>query len=362
LKKRMLAYHLGIGIVSTTLMYTVGAGQWLWGGILFLLGQIGFAGGNVFYNSMLHDISDPEDYGKVSGIGWAWGYLGGGLLLVVNLVMLQYPQLLGLPKDSFRVQDCFLSVAIWWALFSIPLFRAIPKSKATILNLRDQFSAATRSLTTVLRRLRELPHFARFFFAFLLFNDGIETVIVMAAIFGDQELHLASGSLIMFFLLVQAVALVGSLIFGWLADRIGNRASILISLIGWLIVVVWGWQLGIFGDALREYWWLGVVAGLVMGGSQAASRSLQANLIPPAKSAEFFSFFGISSRFASAIGPLIFGLAVFLTGSLRLGILSLIVFFAAGFVLLLTVDESEGHAQALRFENMPETPRPEILS
>jgi UMF1 family MFS transporter len=362
MKKRMLAYHLGIGVLSTALLYTVGAGQWLWGGILFLLGQIGFAGGNVFYNSMLHDVADPDDYGKVSGIGWAWGYLGGGLLLVVNLVMLQYPQLLGLPKDTFTVQHCFLSVAIWWALFSIPLFRAIPESRAAVPNLRHQIAAATRSLKTVLRRLRELPHFARFFFAFLLFNDGIETVIVMAAIFGDQELHLASGSLILFFLLVQAVGLVGSLIFGWLADRIGNRTSIIISLIGWLIVVVWAWQLGIFGNALLEYWLLGIVAGLVLGGSQAASRSLQANLIPPAKSAEFFSFFGISSRFASAIGPLMFGLAVFLTGSLRLGILSLIVFFAAGFLLLLTVNESEGHAQALRFETAPEIHRAELLS
>ena len=354
LKRRMLAFHLAFGVVATALLYTVDAGEWMWGGMLLVVGQIGFAGGNVFYNSMLQDIADPEDYGKVSGIGWAWGYLGGGVLLVINLIMLQYPQLIGLPKDFFSVNDCFLSVAVWWVLFSIPLFRAVPGSAGAVVRFREQAEAAAHSLKAVLHRLRELPHFARFFFAYLLYNDGIETVIVMAAIFGDQEVHLSSGSIILFFLLIQGVAFVGSLIFGWLADRIGSRSAIMASLGGWLVVVVWAWQLGIFGDAILEYWLLGVVAGLVMGGSQAASRSLQAQLIPPKKSAEFFSFFGISSRFAAAIGPLTFGLAVFLTGSLRLGILSLIVFFAAGFLLLLTVDEQKGHAQSLAFDNSPD--------
>lgn len=362
LKKRMLAYHLMLGVLSSALLYTVSEGEWLWGGWLFVLGQIGFAGGNVFYNSMLHDIAEPEDYGKISGIGWAWGYLGGGLLLVINLIMLQYPHLIGLPEGFFTVHDCFLTVAVWWTLFSIPLFVATPGDRVKHEPVHRQVRAAVRSLRTIVRRLRDVPHFTRFFFAYLLYNDGIETVIVMAAIFGDQELHMSSASLILFFLLVQAVAVVGSVIFGWLADRIGNRAAIMISLVGWLLIVVWGWQLGIFGDMHFEYWLLGVMAGLVMGGSQAASRSLQASLIPPSKSAEFFSFFGISGRFASAIGPLMFGLAVYLTGSLRAGILSLIVFFAAGFALLIAVKEKDGHAQALAFEHLPEDRHPEILS
>ncbi len=349
MKKRMLAFHLAGGVLATALLYTVGPGQWVWGGLLFVISQIGFAGGNVFYNALLQDIAEPEDYGKVSGLGWAWGYIGGGLLLCVNLIMLQYPQLLGLPPNSFTVQDCFLSVAIWWALFSLPLFRSVP-SKSGSESARVDVRAAWRSLKSVTRRLRELPNFTRFFFAFLLFNDGIETVVVMASIFGDQELHMTSANLIMYFLMIQAVAFVGSLLFGWLADKLGNKRTIQISLIGWLLVVIWGWQLGIFGDPLFEYWMLGILAGLVMGGSQAASRSLQAALIPPERSAEFFSFFGISGRFASAIGPLVFGLAVLLTGSLRLGILSLIVFFAGGYIILLTVNEGEGHRQALEFD------------
>jgi UMF1 family MFS transporter len=209
---------------------------------------------------------------------------------------------------------------------------------------------ALHSLRHILPRLRELPNFKRFFLAYLLYNDGIETVIVMASIFGNQELHMTSAELIVFFLMIQFIAFGGALVFGWLADFLGNRRTILISLAGWLLVLLWGWQLGIFGDAKREFWILGVVTALVMGGSQAASRSLQAALIPPHRSAEFFSFFGISGKFASAIGPLIFGLAVFLTGSLRLGILSLLIFFAAGFVLLWKVDEAAGRAEALHFE------------
>ncbi len=356
LKKRMLAVHLGLGVVATTLLITVGEGEWLWGGLLFVIGQIGFAGGNIFYNSMLQDIAEPEDYGKVSGLGWAWGYIGGGLLLCVNLIMLQYPQVIGMPPGSFTVQDCFISVAIWWALFSLPVFRSVPSVQGTDEAAALRIRTALTSLKTVFVRLRELPHFARFFIAFLLYNDGIETVIIMASIFGDQELHMSSASLILFFLLIQGVAFVGSLIFGWLADKLGNKRTIQISLFGWLIVVVWGWQLGIFGNPLREYWLLGVVAGLVMGGSQAASRSLQAALIPPEKSAEFFSFFGISGRFASAVGPALFGLAVFLTGSLRAGILSLIIFFAGGYLILLMVNEKIGHQQALDFRTTPPPP------
>jgi UMF1 family MFS transporter len=351
LKKRMLALHLAVGVLSTAALYTVSQGNWLWGGVLFLLSQLGFAGGNVFYNAMLYDVADAQDFGKVSGLGWAWGYIGGGLLLALNLVMLQFPQLLGLPAGYFSVQDCFLSVAIWWAIFSIPILRAVPTAKvAGPVHLRQSLRQSIRTLQLLLPRLKELPHFSRFFFAYLLFNDGIETVIVMASIFGNQELHLSQSDLILFFLMVQFVAFFGSLIFGWLADLLGNRTTILVSLLGWLLVVLWGWQLGIFGNAVGEFWILGVITALVMGGSQAASRSLQAVLIPEGRSAEFFSFFGISGKFASAVGPLIFGFAVFLTGSLRYGMLSLIIFFLAGFLLLLRVNEAEGRLQAEQFK------------
>jgi UMF1 family MFS transporter len=341
-----------LGVVSTACLYFIGAGDWLAGGLLFLLGQVGFAGGNVFYNAMLYDVADPEDFGKVSGLGWAWGYIGGGLLLAINLVMLKFPGLLGLPDGYFTVQDCFVSVAIWWAVFSFPILRSVkgaaPRSQGS---LRQKLREAISALNGTFPRLKTLPHFTRFFVAYLLYNDGIETVIVMASIFANQELHFSNEDIILFFLMVQGISFFGSLFFGWLADKAGNRQTVLISLAGWWLVVLWAWKLGIFGNARAEFWALGVITAIVMGGSQAASRSLQAMLIPPARSSEFFSFFGISGKFASAIGPLIFGLAVFLTGSLRLGILSLMAFFLIGFVLLWSVDEEEGHRQALAFES-----------
>jgi MFS transporter, UMF1 family len=354
LKRTMLAAHLALGVISTVLLATVHEGNWLWGGILFVFAQIGFAGGNVFYNAMLYDVADEEDFGKVSGIGWAWGYIGGGLLLAINLVMLQYPQILGLATGTFTVQHCFLSVAIWWALFSIPIFRAVPEVKTTSTDsFQSQFVPALRRLRAVLPRLRELPHFTRFFASFLLYNDGIETVIVMASIFANQELGFSRAETIQFFLMIQGIAFFGAMALGWLADVIGNRRTIILSLWGWLLIVVWGWKLGIFGNAHREFWLLGVVTALVMGGSQAASRSLQAVLIPPQRASEFFSFFGISGKFASAVGPLLFGAAVWITGSLRVGILSLVVLFAAGLILMFTVNEKRGQEQAAAFDSEP---------
>lgn len=351
LKKRMLGIHLALGVGATAALYSVSKGEWLWGGLLFLLGQFAFAGGNIFYNAMMHNIVAPEDFGKVSGIGWAWGYLGGGLLLALNLAMLQAPQVLGLPAGFFTVNDCFLTVALWWLLFSLPILRLefAENARGSVLSWRDQTRRGWQDLRQVLRHFRALPNFSRFFWAYLFYNDGIETVLVMASIFGSQELQMDSSQLILFFLMIQGVALIGSLLCGWLADKFGNLPTIVTTLIGWVIVVVWAWQIGIFGNALQEFWLMGVLAALVMGGSQAASRSLQAELIPAERSSEFFSFFGISGRFGSAVGPLIFGAAVFLTGSVKLGVLSLLVFFVIGLLLLVRVDVSEGRAQARAF-------------
>ncbi len=350
-KKRFLGAYALVGCVATALMATVNAGEWFWGGLLFILAQIGFAGANIFYNALLVDIADPEDYGKVSGIGWAWGYIGGGLLLLVNLVMLKSPEILGFPPGFFSLGDCFVSVAVWWAIFSLPLILIVREVRASVATRQvNLVRESWRTLASTVRKVKRLPELAKFFLAFLIYNDGVETVIIMASVFGDQELHMGNDELILFFLMIQGVAFLGALFFGWLVGRIGNRSAILISLAVWSFVLIWAWGLGWLGDARGEYWVLGVVVALIMGGTQAASRSLQAYLIPPGHSAEFFSFFGISGKFASAVGPLIYGLAVLLTGSLRIAMLTLLLFFVVGFLVLWTVNEKAGREQAIVFE------------
>ena len=347
-KKRFLFWYCVGGSIFTALLATVGPGDVLWGGFLFMLGLIGFSGGNAFYNALLPEIAAKEDLGKVSGIGWALGYIGGGLCLLVNLCMLQYPKVLGL-REPTSIGAVFPVVGIWWFVFALPTFLWVKERAPRQIKPANQsyFNIGITRLRKTYKQLHRFRELWKFLLAYFLFNDGIETVIIMAAIFGDQVLHMSSGQLIMFFLLIQGVAFFGALGFGWMVDWIGNKKTLIITLITWTVVVFWAYFIGIFTDPVKEYYFLGVLVGIVMGGSQSAARSLQASFVPIQNSAEFFSFFAISGKFASVMGPLTFGLVTLITGSLRTGILVLVVFFLAGLGILLTVDETKGTAEAL---------------
>ena len=343
LKKRFLMVFCYTSILFTGLLYFVRPGAYWKGAIFFIIANIGFAGGNVFYNAFLTEISTDRNIGRISGLGWALGYIGGGLLLVINLVMLKYPEWLGFPAGYFSVQDCFLSVALWWLIFSLPAFlflneRGEGLSSPGKISLR----AGYRRVRHTFGRIKTFRELTKFLLAYLIYNDGIETVILLASIFGAEVLGMGTDEIILYFLMIQGIAFVGSLIFGLLADRIGNKRAVIGSLIIWSMVVIWAFQLGIFGDPRTEYWILGVLAALVLGGSQAASRSLQGILTPHANSAEFFGFFAVSGKFASVFGPLIYGILISMTGSVRSGILSILLFFAVGMILLWSVDEKRG--------------------
>lgn len=342
-KKRFLMTFCYIAVLSTGLLYFVREGHYWRGAILFGIANVGFAGGNVYYNAFLPEISTQRNIGRISGLGWALGYIGGGALLAINLIMLQYPERLGFPQGFFSVQDCFLSVALWWFLFSLPTFlflkeRGVPQTEKGNSPFREGY----RRLGETLRRIKRFRELAKFLVAFLIYNDGIETVIVMASIFGADVLKMTTGEIILYFLMIQGLAFWGSLLFGYLADRIGNKRTILFALAIWSLIVIWAFCLGVIWDAKTEYWILGVLAALVMGGSQAASRSLQGLFTPEQNSAEFFGFFAVSGKFASVFGPLIYGILIALTGSVRSGILSVLVFFVVGMAILWTVDESKG--------------------
>ncbi len=343
-KKLFLIIFSYISILFTGLLYFVQEGNYLRGAIFFIIANIGFAGGNVYYNSFLTEISTDQNIGKISGLGWALGYIGGGALLAINLIMLKYPEMLGFQKGTFTVQDCFLSVSIWWFIFSIPTFLFLKERgvKVAIFPGESYFRKGYIRLRHTFGRLRTFKELTKFLIAYLIYNEGIETVIVMASIFGAQVLKMETSEIILFFLMVQGIAFFGSLVFGFLADAIGNKKTIMISLFIWSLIVVWAFRLGIFLDPKTEYWILGVLTGIVLGGSQATSRSLQGIFTPEANSAEFFAFYGVSGKFASVFGPLIYGILIELTGSVQSGILSVLFFFLVGMTILWRVDEKKG--------------------
>jgi UMF1 family MFS transporter len=342
-KKRFLMAFCYIAILFTGLLYFVHPGNHWRGALFFIIASIGFEGSIVYYNAFLPEISTDQNIGRISGLGWALGYIGGGALLAINLMMLQYPELLGFPAGYFTVQDCFLSVAIWWLIFSLPTLLFLKERGQSHLSAESNyFREGYCRIKQTFHRIKTFRELTKFLAAFVIYNDGIETVIVMASIFGAEVLGMKTGEIILFFLMIQGIAFFGSLLFGYLADAIGNKRTIMISLVIWSLIVIWAFTLGIVWDPKTEYWILGVLAALVMGGSQAASRSLQGVFTPEANSAEFFGFFAVSGKFASVFGPLIYGILIAITGNVQSGILSVLLFFLAGIAILWTVDEKKG--------------------
>jgi UMF1 family MFS transporter len=348
-KKRFLMISCYGGILFTGLLYGVHEGDVWTGACFFLLANVGFACGNVFYNAFLPEISTPRTIGRISGLGWALGYVGGGSLLAINLIMLKYPGWLGRPEGYFTVQDCFLSVALWWFVFSLPTFLLLKERRKGFPSTKgNRFRQGVERLRHTFHRIRTFRELTKFLIAFLIYNDGIETVIVMASIFGAQVLGMRTEEIILFFLMIQGIAFFGSVAFGFLADAIGNKKTVMISLGIWSFIAIWAFTLGIFFDPLTEYWILGALAGVVLGGSQAASRSLQGLFTPEENSAEFFGFFAVSGRFASVFGPLVYGILIAITGNVQSGILSVLLFFVVGMVILWTVDERKGMEERQR--------------
>jgi len=343
-KKSFLMVFCYVAVLFTGFLYFVRVGNYWRGAIFFIIANIGFGGGNVYYNAFLAEISTDENIGRISGLGWALGYIGGGALLAVNLIMLKYPGWLGFPAGYFSVQDCFLSVALWWLVFSLPTFVFVKERAQESFSTfgKSHFSEGYQRLRQTFRRIRTFRELTKFLVAFLIYNDGIQTVIVMASIFGAEVLRMETDEIILYFLMIQGIAFFGSLIFGFLADAIGNKKAVIISLGVWSFVVIWAFKLGIIWDPKTEYWILGVMAAIVMGGSQAASRSLQGIFTPDANSAEFFGFFAVSGKFASVFGPLVYGILIAVTGSVQSGILSVLLFFLVGMAILWTVDEKKG--------------------
>ena len=338
LKKKMLAVFCYIAVGATCLMFFIDDGLFWLGGLLFIVANLGFGAALVFYNGFLNEITTEDQRDKVSSRGFAYGYLGGGLLLLLNFLLVKSAPALGL--DPFMaVRISFLSAGVWWGGFALIAFARL-RTRAAEKSLppgKTYLTIGFSELGKTFRELARLRHTLRYLIGYLFFNDGIQTVISMASVFMAQELFTARGLktdqsfLLGIFLLVQFVAIFGALIFERLAYAIKTKNAILVSLVLWSGVVIYGYG---FLRTTTDAWIMGGVIAIVLGGSQALSRSLFSRMIPPGREASFFGIYEVSERGTSWMGPLVFGAVVAATGSYRQALLSLIIFFVVGMIVL----------------------------
>ena len=353
LRKKFMQLFAISGAVATMAMFFVTAATWWLGGLLLIVANLSFGAAIVFYNAFLPDIAEPDDRDRVSAVGWAVGYLGGGLLLAINLVLFQMRDAIGI-DSGLAVRINLSSAGLWWFGWSFVTWKLL-RSRHTVRALPAGETYLSVGITQLWQTFKETtrqhPHTIRFLVAYLLFNDGIQTVIAVASIFAAAPLvrgglEIEQGALIQIILMMQFVAFAGALLFGKVAARIGAKRALIIGLIVWTVVVIYAY-LGLRGESrFLEFWILGGCIALVMGGTQAVSRSLFSNMIPPGKEAEFFSIYEVSERGTSWLGPLTFGLVNQLTGSLRPAIVSIIIFFIVGLALLLRVNVRKAIAES----------------
>lgn len=352
-KRRFLAMFMILGAGATMSMFFIGQGQILLASVLFVLTLAGATGSMTFYESLLPHIADETEIDRVSTAGYALGYVGGGLLLALNLLWITQPGTFGLPSgDGLSPSDgslparlAFVSVGVWWLLFSIPLFRRVREPVRTIeadeLPGESAFRVAYTRLGETLRELRGYKQAFLMMLAFTIYNDGIQTIIGMAGVYGT-ELGIEQSDLISAILLVQFIGIPCAFAFGAIAGRIGAKRSVFIGLTIYTGICVFAYSM----TTTREFYILAVLVGLVQGGTQALSRSLFATLIPKHKSGEFFGFFSVFEKFGGIFGPFIFFLVIQRFESSQLAILSVIVFFVLGGLLLLFVNVDEGERAA----------------
>ncbi|MGH7570525.1 MAG: MFS transporter [Gemmatimonadota bacterium] len=358
IKKKLLSVFLAIGATATALMFFIDPGDWLFAAALFGIANVGAQGSFVFYDSLLPHIARHDEMDRVSAAAYAVGYFGSSILLAVQFAAIVRPDLFGLPAGpglpletaSLPVRLGFLSVSLWWVVFAIPLFLRVPEPAPRLeADERPGESVVKVALDRLLETFRELRTYRHAFLmlvAFLIYNDGIGTIIRMATIYGT-ELGIGRSALIGSILIVQLVGVPFAFLFGSLAGRIGVKPCILLGLAIYTGVAIYAY----FIETALEFFGLAFVVGMVQGGTQALSRSLFASLIPRHKSAEFFGLYGVLDKFAGTLGPTVFASTIAVTGSSRQAILSIIVFFVVGALLLTRVDVEAGRSVARRAES-----------
>jgi UMF1 family MFS transporter len=352
-KKRMLAGSMLVGAAATAGMFFIKRGDLTLASTLFIIAIMGATASVVFYEALLPHITKSNEIDRVSSAGYAMGYIGGGLLLALNLAWIQQPALFGLPSGdalseqaaSLPARLAFVSVAVWWVVFSIPLFRHVREPARTLeADEPGRGSVIATSFSRLGETVKQLIGFKQAFLmllAFLIYNDGIQTIIKMATAYGT-EIGIGQSSLIAAVLMVQFVGVPFAFVFGALAARIGAKRSVFIGLLAYTIISM----IGYFMTTATHFFMLAALVGMVQGGTQALSRSLFATMIPAHKSGEFFGFYSVFEKFSNIFGPLLFTVTIALTGSSRNAILSVIAFFAVGAAVLAFVDVEKGQKAA----------------
>jgi len=349
-KKKFLIFFAYTGVLMTLSLYTVSQGDWLTAIALYVFALIGFSGGNIFYDSLLTAVASGRKLDLVSSIGFAAGYLGGGLLFALNVWMTLRPGSFGFAGAHEAVRFSFLSVGVWWAVFSIPLLLFVREPETSkVGNGVNVIRAGLGQLTGTFHEIRHLKTIFLFLLAYWLYIDGVDTIIVMAVDYG-MSIGLQANDLIVALLITQFVGFPCAVGFGYLGGRLGARKSIFIAIGVYLFVTVWG----AFMDSKYEFYVLAIIIGLVQGGIQALSRSFYARIIPAEKSAEYFGFYNMIGKFAAVLGPVFMGGTGLLVRSMgyggviasRVSIASISIFFIIGGILLYFVDEQKGMEEA----------------
>jgi UMF1 family MFS transporter len=339
-RKGMLMAFAFLGILMTGGLYLVEEGEWLLAAFLYVLALVGFSGSNIFYDSLLPFVSNRDEIDRISALGFSLGYLGGGLLLALNVLMSLNPGWFGLMDAAAAIRLSFVLVALWWLVFTVPLVLLVEEPQD---HRREKTSpvldAGFKRIWKTLHEIRQLRNLWLFLLAYWFYIDGVGTVIHMAVDYG-LSIGFDKENLILALLITQFTGFPAALLFGRLGSRFGPRAGILLGLAIYMVVTVWGALM----DEVSEFYMLAIAIGVAQGGIQALSRSLYARMIPAGRTAEFFGFYNMLGKFAAIMGPFLMGWVGVMTGNPRVGILSLLVFFLAGALILMRVDVVEPDA------------------
>ncbi|HDK37910.1 MAG TPA: MFS transporter [Thiolapillus brandeum] len=331
-KKRFLLLFAFLGALMTSSLFLVSAGWWPLALAFYVLGIIGFSASIVPYDALLVDVAEEKELDRVSALGYAFGYLGGGLLFAVNVLMVLKPEMFGLESAGLAVRISFLMVGLWWAVFSIPLMLFVHEQNPRPAD-QHILRNAIREITENLREVRRFRMAALFLLSYWLYIDGVDTIVRMAVDYG-LSIGFEASDLLTALLITQFVGFPAALVFGYIGTRHGPKTGIMIALVTYSLIVFWAWRM----RSMWEFYALAVAIGLVQGGIQSLSRSLYARLIPADRAGMFFGVYNMLGKFAAVIGPLLVGLVAVLSGDSRMGILSVLVLFVAGFMVLQRVE------------------------